>query len=157
MLPKNSSRGPLQRIHCNAAVLRVSLSLREHFEGHCWIDLVPFHVSFWWEETKDAGSASCCSANVPPLLMHLLEQHFSVSSTQIHREKNPLEHILKYILFFQMGFNLICKNILTDCWIILQVYRDSVSAVCPRHRPSFFFKIYVTTSAMYSTAVRVKS
>lgn len=119
--------------HCSASTAMQqragSLSLCKHFEGHYWIDLIPFHFFFcWWEETKDAGSAqtlhhaavqtchfSWCNCWTSIFLCPLLKY----TGRKIHLSIG----LLKYILFFQMGFNLICKSILTDCWIILQVYR----------------------------------
>lgn len=88
-----------------------SLSLREHFEGHCWIDLVPFHFFFAGGKKPKtpalhhAAVQTClswCNCWNSIFLCPLLKY----TGRKIHLSIG----LLKYNLFFQMGFNLICKN-----------------------------------------------
>lgn len=127
MLTKNSCAGPLQRIHCNAAVLRVSFSvwalsgvLLDQFGS------ISFFFFFCWsEETKDARSAqtlyhaavqtchpSWCNCCTSTFLCCWWGCSSNVLYSNTQREISIWVDIFKHseVYFFQMGWNLRCKN-----------------------------------------------
>ncbi len=111
MLPKNSSAGPLQRIHCNAAARRVSFSawaLWGATAGSIWFHFIFFLLVGRKPKTPALHHAavqtclSWCNCWNSIFLCPLLKY----TGRKIHLSIG----LLKYNLFFQMGFNLICKN-----------------------------------------------